>query len=117
VRKELTWFRPDGLEMLAEDWQAPENRCVGLLLAGEAVEPKPAPRTHQSDDPVLLIVNAQPHAVAFVLPALQESGIWEVLLCTDAPRVFAPSPIAESQEYAIPAQSLALLHYTRGATS
>jgi glycogen operon protein len=116
VRQELTWFRPDGLEMLAEDWQAPENRCVGLLLAGEAVEPQPAPRTHQSDDPVLLIVNAQPQAVAFVLPALQESGIWEVLLCTDAPLVFAPSPIAASQEYAMPAQSLALLRYTRGAT-
>jgi pullulanase/glycogen debranching enzyme len=38
VRKDLAWFRPDGLEMLAEDWQAPENRCVGLLRAGEADE-------------------------------------------------------------------------------
>ncbi len=116
VRKELVWFRPDGLEMLVEDWQAPENRCVGLLLAGEAVEPRPAPQTHRSDDPVLLIVNAQPQTVAFVLPALQEPGIWEVLLCTDAPLVLAPSPIAESQEYAMPAHSLALLRYARGAT-
>jgi isoamylase len=47
VRKDLAWFRPDGLEMLAEDWEAPENRCVGLLLAGEAVEPLPAGTTRR----------------------------------------------------------------------
>jgi len=116
VSKDLAWFRPDGLEMLAEDWQAPENRCVGLLLAGEAVEPMPAPRTRPPDDPVLLILNAQPQAVAFVLPALQEPGIWEVLVCTDDPLVPAPSPIAQGQEYAVPAQSLALLWYARGST-
>jgi glycogen operon protein len=115
-RKDLAWFRPDGLEMLAEDWEAPENRCVELLLAGEAVEPMSAHRLHQPDDTVLLILNAQPQAVAFVLPALQEPGIWEVLLCTDDPCVPAPSPIAQGQEHVVPAQALALLRYARGAT-
>jgi len=113
VSKDLAWFRPDGLEMLAEDWQAPENRCVGLLLAGDAIEPMPAHRPHQLDDTVLLILNAQPQAVAFVLPALQEPGIWEVLLCTDTPLVSAPSPIAQGQEHTVPAQALALLRYAR----
>jgi glycogen operon protein len=116
VSKDLAWFRPDGLEMLAEDWEAPENRCVGLLLAGEAVEPMLAQRPGQHDDLVLLILNAQPQAVAFVLPALQEPGLWEVLVCTDDPLVPTPCPIAEGQEYAMPAQSLALLRYARGAT-
>ena len=102
--------------MLAEDWQAPENRCVGLLLAGDAIEPMPVPRTGQPDDSVLLILNAQPQAIAFVLPALQEPGIWEGLLCTADPLVPAPSPLAQGQEYAVPAQSLALLRYARGAT-
>jgi len=101
--------------MLAEDWQAPENHCVGLLLAGNAVEPMSAPGTGQPDDPMLLILNAQSQAVAFVLPALQEPGVWEGLLCTDAPRVPAPAPLAQSQEYVVPAQSLALLRYARGA--
>jgi glycogen operon protein len=115
-RKDLAWFRPDGLEMLAEDWEAPENHCVGLLLAGEAVESLPAHRPHQPDATVLLILNAQPQAVAFVLPALHEPGIWEVLLCTDDPSVPAPSPIAQGQEHVVPAQALALLRYARGAT-
>jgi len=114
--KDLAWFRPDGLDMLAEDWEAPENRCIGLLLVGEAVAPLPAHRTSQQDDPVLLILNAQPQAAAFVLPALQEPGTWEVLVCTEESRVSAPAPIAQGQEHAVPAQSLALLRYARSPT-
>jgi glycogen operon protein len=111
VRKDLAWFRPDGLEMLAEDWQAPESRCVGLLLAGEAVEPRPAHRACRHDETVLLLLNAQPQAVSFVLPALQEPGSWEVLVWTDDPRLATPSPLSDSQELGLPAQALALLRY------
>jgi isoamylase len=111
IAKDLAWFRPDGLEMLAEDWEAPENRCVGLLLAGEAGEPLPAHRAHRHDETVLLLLNAQAQAVAFVLPALQEPGVWEVLVWTDDPRLAPPAPIADSQEFCLPAQALALLRY------
>jgi len=98
--------------MLAEDWEAPENRCVGLLLAGEAAEPMPAgSRAHRHDETLLLLLNAQSQAVAFVLPALQEPGVWEVLLWTDDPRLPAPSPLSDSQEICLPAQALALLRY------
>ena len=111
VRKDLAWFRPDGLEMLAEDWQAPGSRCVGLLLSGEAVEPRPAHRVCRHDETVLLLLNAQPQAVAFVLPALQEPGSWEVLVWTDDPALATSSPLADSQELGLPAQGLALLRY------
>jgi isoamylase len=112
--KDLAWFRPDGLEMLAEDWQAPESRCVGLLLAGEAVEPMHVRGARLYGDTMLLILNAQLQAVSFVLPELQESGCWEVLLCTDDPLLHAPEAIDKRQERSIPAQSLALLRYARG---
>jgi glycogen operon protein len=112
--KDLAWFRPDGLEMLAEDWQAPESRCVGLLLAGEAVEPMHVRGARLYGDTMLLILNAQLQAVSFVLPELQESGCWEVLLCTDDPLLHAPEAIDKRQERSMPAQSLALLRYARG---
>ncbi|HSX77880.1 MAG TPA: hypothetical protein VLQ80_04815, partial [Candidatus Saccharimonadia bacterium] len=111
VNKDLAWFRPDGLEMLAEDWEAPENRCVGLLLAGEAIEPLPARRARQPDETLLLLLNAQSQAVAFVLPALQAPGVWEVLVWTDDPHPALPSPLADRQELSVPAQALALLRY------
>jgi glycogen operon protein len=111
VNKDLAWFRPDGLEMLAEDWEAPENRCVGLLLAGEAVEPLPARRDRRHDETLLLLLNAQSQAVVFVLPALQAPGVWEVLVWTDDPCLALPFPLADSQELGLPAQALALLRF------
>jgi glycogen operon protein len=111
INKDLAWFRPDGLEMLAEDWEAPENRCVGLLLAGEAVEPLPARRDRRHDETLLLLLNAQSQAVVFVLPALQAPGVWEVLVWTDDPCLALPFPLADSQELGLPAQALALLRF------
>jgi glycogen operon protein len=113
ISKDLAWFRPDGLEMLAEDWEAPESRCVGLLLAGEAVEQQQVRHADRLDDTVLLVLNAQPQAVSFVLPALQTPGCWEVLLCTDGPLLPPPAAISKSLEFSMPAQSLALLRYAR----
>jgi hypothetical protein len=75
----------------------------------------PTHRARRHDETLLLILNAQSQAVSFVLPALQEPGIWEVLLCTADPLVSAPSPIAQGQEHTVPAQSLALLRYARAA--
>ncbi len=114
ISKDSAWFRPDGLEMLAEDWEASESRCVGLLLAGEAVEQQQVRHAHRLDDTVLLVLNAQPQAVSFVLPALQTPGCWEVLLCTDGPLLPPPAAISKSLEFSMPAQSLALLRYARG---
>jgi isoamylase len=112
--KDLAWLRPDGLEMLQEDWEAPESRCVGILLAGEAFTPMPAGRERLPDDTLLIVLNAQPEAVPFVLPALQATGVWEVVLCTDGPLWHAPYPTYEHQEcYTIPACSLSLLQYAR----
>ena len=101
--------------MLQDDWEAPESRCVGLLLARDAVEQMDASSERSHDDILLLVLNAQPEAVSFVLPALQETGVWEVVLCTDGPLLQAPSPTYKSQElYTMLACSLSLLRYVRG---
>ena len=50
-------------------------------------------------------------AVAFVLPALQAPGVWEVLVWTDDPHLAASSLRSESQELCRPAEALALLQY------
>jgi len=113
--KDLAWFRPDGLEMLQDDWEAPESHCVGFLLAGDAVEQMPASSERSQDDTLLIVLNAQLEAVSFVLPALQETGCWELLLCTDGPLLHAQYPTDKSQElYTMPACSLSLLRYVSG---
>ena len=34
--KDVSWLRPDGGELTEEDWEADENRVVGMLIHGEA---------------------------------------------------------------------------------
>ena len=36
--KDLSWFRPDGKELTEDDWGNGQMRCLGLRLAGDAIE-------------------------------------------------------------------------------
>ncbi|HEX9419597.1 MAG TPA: glycogen debranching protein GlgX, partial [Methylomirabilota bacterium] len=36
--KDLSWLRPDGTEMTEEEWGNWQSRCLGLELAGDAIE-------------------------------------------------------------------------------
>jgi glycogen debranching enzyme GlgX len=62
--REVAWLAPAGNEMQVADWNDPTRGCFGALL------------TPKHGAPVLLIVNAQPTAVRFRLPA----GQWSVEL-------------------------------------
>ena len=83
--KDLAWFRPDGKEMREESWQDPLARCIGLRLAGDAIEEVDARGERVADDTFLLLLNAYHEGVAFVLPAHRASVRWEVVLDTRVP--------------------------------
>ena len=36
--KDLSWLQPDGAEMTDEEWNNGQSRCLGLQLAGDAIE-------------------------------------------------------------------------------
>ncbi|HEX9665408.1 MAG TPA: glycogen debranching protein GlgX [Thermodesulfobacteriota bacterium] len=80
--KDLTWFRPDGKEMTEEDWNNPNTRCIGLRLAGDAIEEIDARGNRIVDDTLLILLNAHHEPVPFVLPAHRPKMRWELLLDT-----------------------------------
>ncbi|MFO1073323.1 MAG: glycogen debranching protein GlgX [Geminicoccaceae bacterium] len=69
---DVGWYRPDGGEMKAADWQDAGNRCVGLLLGHDA-------------ELVLLLVNAARTDMVFRLPKLPVEPRWQVALDSAAP--------------------------------
>jgi glycogen operon protein len=83
--KDLTWFRPDGKEMTEENWRDPLARCIGLRLAGDAMEEVDAWGEGIVDDTLLILLNAHHKAVPFILPAHRAGLRWEVLVDTRAP--------------------------------
>jgi glycogen operon protein len=83
--KDLAWFRPDGKEMAEENWRDPAARCIGLRLAGDAIDEVDARGEPIVDDTFLLLLNAHHEPVPFVLPAHRPGVRWEVLLDTRRP--------------------------------
>jgi glycogen operon protein len=80
--KDLTWIRPDGKEMAEDNWRDPLARCIGLRLAGDAIEEVDARGERITDDTILVLLNAHHEAVPFVLPAHRPGVRWEVILDT-----------------------------------
>jgi glycogen operon protein len=80
--KDLSWFRPDGKEMAQEEWTNGLTRCLGLRLAGDAIEEVDEAGEIIRDDTFLLLLNAHHEPVDFVLPAHRPRMRWELVLDT-----------------------------------
>jgi glycogen operon protein len=107
--KDLTWFRPDGREMTEEDWKNPETRCIGLRLAGDAIEEVDARGNRILDDTLLILLNAHHEPIPFVLPAYRPKMRWELLIDTREAMGRKPDrPLGGGVPYNLEGRSLAL---------
>jgi glycogen operon protein len=108
--KDLSWFRPDGLEMAEEDWHNGAARCLGVRLAGDAIDEVDERGNRVVDDTLLIILNAHHEPVPFVLPAHRADVRWALLLDTAQPSSTrrAHPPLANNEPYLLDLHSLAL---------
>jgi glycogen operon protein len=112
--KDLTWFRPDGKEMTDEDWGNPFARCLGLRLAGDAIDEVDERGNRIIDDTLLILLNAHHEPIPFVLPAHRARMRWELLLDTqDSTGIRQQRPLRGGETYALEARSLVLLRVRR----
>ncbi len=112
--KDLAWFRPDGKEMTEESWHDPLARCLGLRLAGDAIEEVDAQGNPIVDDTVLILLNAHHEPLPFTLPAHRPGVKWELVLDTRTPdgrRLHRP--MRGGEMYSLEGRSLALLQLRR----
>jgi isoamylase len=85
--EDITWFRPDGEEMADEEWNSHHLRCFGMRLAGDAMMEWDERGRRVVDDSFLLLLNADPKVMPFILPKSAEGVTWEMVLDTNAPDV------------------------------
>ncbi|HZU85396.1 MAG TPA: glycogen debranching protein GlgX, partial [Polyangiaceae bacterium] len=82
---DIVWIRPDGGTMSEADWNDPSTTSLGMFAAGSGLEPTDELGNPQSDDDLLLLLNAGGADLDFVLPAVGERGKgvpWELALDT-----------------------------------
>ncbi len=82
--QDITWLKPDGLEMTEADWGDGGSRSLSFLIRGEAGEYHLTARGEpQPDDSFLVILSAHTDAIDWTLPALAVGRKWTLCIDTD----------------------------------
>jgi len=84
--KDAAWFRPDGAEMTARDWQEPYIRAVAFLLGGDAIATPDERGRRIVGDSLLVCLNASHEALTYTLPDIEWGGEWELIIDTSGAR-------------------------------
>ncbi|MFD1658827.1 glycogen debranching protein GlgX [Streptomyces caeni] len=86
---DIAWFTPQGDEMTQQDWTSAQAGALTVFLNGNAIS-EPGPRGERiTDDSFLLLFNASPKPLEFVVPA-GHGRQWQVVVDTAVPEGVAP---------------------------
>jgi isoamylase len=108
--KDLTWHRPDGGEMAEAEWRQATLRAFGFRLCGDAMDDVNERGEPITDDTLLVLLNAEPESVDFVLPTAHPGAGWEVMVDTaDAGMPEPPPHLADGSRVAVVGRSLKVL--------
>ncbi|MDZ4264008.1 MAG: glycogen debranching protein GlgX [Pseudomonadota bacterium] len=80
--KDITWLSPKGCEMTEQEWHHSFARCLGLFLAGDAIDEHDDHGEKISDDNFILLFNTHHEEIDFTLPPHPPLARWEVLIDT-----------------------------------
>ena len=104
---DIEWRTPDGSAKSVEQWQDPQARSIGLLLAGDAGSYLGPAGETQSGGTLYLTLNAHTEEVAFRMPEVPGGGRWTCLIDTAEPGRPAGALTAEQGEVQpVPARGL-----------
>jgi isoamylase len=104
---DIAWLDASGAEMTDETWNAPDERCLGVRLNGDAIQEVNERGQRIVGDTLLLLLNAGP-ALPFVLPATAPIERWDTVLDTADPWQ-AVRRLRAGDRYELQAHSMAVL--------
>lgn len=108
--KDITWLGPNGLEMTDTEWNQSYASCLGVCLAGDALNDFDAHGQPLSDRDFILLLNAHHEPIDFCIPD-NPSCTWRIVLDTSAEEGYPLEEVrvAAGSKVALTARSLMLL--------
>ncbi|HKT73438.1 MAG TPA: glycogen debranching protein GlgX [Steroidobacteraceae bacterium] len=111
--KEIIWLTPEGKEMTLEQWHEHFARCLGVYLAGAAIERRDKRGRPVKDNNFVLLFNAHHEEIPFLVPiSLGTHAWWTVLDTAVEARPFEQRRHQAGTSYALQGRSLVLLKET-----
>jgi glycogen operon protein len=110
---DIAWFKPDGNEMGADDWQTSYAKTIGVFLNGDAL-PWQDPRGHPvRSASFFMVFNAHHEAIDITLPPDQWGKEWTPMIDSSVARVPDEVPLAPGDSRRVEARSFALFKRTQ----
>jgi glycogen operon protein len=110
--KDLAWFDSAGHEMTDDAWIAHHVRCLGVRLAGDAIDERNERGERIVDDTLLVLLNAQDSTVPFTLPPTPPDSWWVTLIDSAKPE-YEHRRLLGGDQYTLTARTLAVLRLGR----
>jgi len=110
--KDITWLRPDGVEMAAGDWSEDFIRCLGFVIDGKDLREVDEHGRVLTDGVFLILLNAHHAAIPFKTPTL-DSGHWRCLMDTAEGWLSEQRLVEPGDEYSLEGRSVVLLEWSR----
>ncbi|KOG87562.1 glycogen debranching protein, partial [Streptomyces varsoviensis] len=86
---DISWFTPEGEDMVQRDWQADQAKSLTVFLNGSAIS-EPGPRGEAiTDDSFLLMFNAHDEPMEFTVP-VDHGRQWQLIVDTARPEGVEP---------------------------
>jgi glycogen operon protein len=107
---DVLWLDPNGTEMTLDDWTDGSRRTIGVLLDGNGILERDARGEPITGDTLLILLNAAPDAVAFVLPKAlgADRTTWELLVDTAVSSSSPPPPYEDGASWRLVPRSAAI---------
>ncbi|GAA4010787.1 glycogen debranching protein GlgX [Streptomyces plumbiresistens] len=93
---DIAWFTPEGKEMTQRDWDRSQASALTVFLNGNAISEPGARGERITDDSFLLMFNASPKTLEFVVP-VNHGRQWQVLVDTARTDGVPPGTVAKVQ--------------------
>ncbi len=107
--EDISWLRPDGGPMAADEWHAGWVRCLGMRLSGKTLNDVNSAGEPIVDDTFLVMLNPNREPIDFYMPKEDAGNSWEVCIDTAHPERTEEIVVRGGTPYHLAPHSLALL--------
>jgi glycogen operon protein len=113
--KDITWLTPAGDEMATSEWSQSFARCLGMFLAGSAMDEYDERGRLVLDDNFIILLNGDHEGLDFMLPKFPAKSRWNVEIDTAWPAGERRDGrhFASGEAYPLQKRSLVLLKQQR----
>jgi isoamylase len=105
---DIVWARPDGTQMQQEDWDSGFGRAVAVFLNGDGIRERDRRGAPITDHHFIVLFNAGDDTVEFLIPAVEFSPKWDVIVDTAGEHADT-EPIDPGSTLVVPSRSMMVL--------